>query len=57
MLPEQQFGKRVEDGRLIDLAPGKYIDVALYWHAWRVQSPRMEKFSAAVIEAARSALS
>jgi LysR family transcriptional regulator, chromosome initiation inhibitor len=57
MLPEQQYGERLADGRLVDLAPGKFIDVALYWHAWRVQSPRMEKLSAAVIAAARAALS
>jgi LysR family transcriptional regulator (chromosome initiation inhibitor) len=57
MLPEQQYGDRLQRGVLQDLAPGKAIDVALYWHAWKVQSPRMEKLSAAVIEAARSALS
>jgi LysR family transcriptional regulator (chromosome initiation inhibitor) len=41
---------------LIDLA-GKYpTDVALYWHTWKVQSPRMERMSRQIIEATRAFL-
>jgi LysR family transcriptional regulator (chromosome initiation inhibitor) len=43
-------------GALIDLAPGKHTDVALYWHTWRVQSPRLERLSAAILEAGRRSL-
>lgn len=56
MLPEQQFGNLIETGELIDLAPKKPVDVHLYWHAWRVMSPKLERLSAQVIAAARKAL-
>lgn len=41
---------------LIDLAPKHPTDVALYWHTWKVQSPRMERMSKQIIEAARQIL-
>ncbi|MEJ7805662.1 MAG: LysR family transcriptional regulator ArgP [Telluria sp.] len=56
MIPEQQYGRDVEQGVLVDLAPDKPTDVMLYWHAWRVQSPKLERLSAQVIAAARSVL-
>jgi LysR family transcriptional regulator, chromosome initiation inhibitor len=28
----------------------------LYWHAWKVQSPRLEKLSARIVELGRTAL-
>ncbi|MES2320920.1 MAG: LysR family transcriptional regulator ArgP [Pseudomonadota bacterium] len=56
MVPEQQFGDLVEQGQLVDLAPDKPSDVMLYWHAWRVQSPKLERLSAQVIAAARAVL-
>ncbi|MES2128138.1 MAG: LysR family transcriptional regulator ArgP [Pseudomonadota bacterium] len=56
MLPEQQIASQIDEGILLDLAPGKWSDVPLYWHAWRVQSPKMERLSERVVEAARTAL-
>jgi LysR family transcriptional regulator (chromosome initiation inhibitor) len=56
MLPELQYGSDVERGVLLDLAPALPTDVMLYWHAWRVQSPKLERLSAQVVAAARSAL-
>lgn len=56
MVPELQYGDLVARGELIDLAPGKLSDVVLYWHAWRVQSPKLERLSAQVMAAAREAL-
>jgi LysR family transcriptional regulator, chromosome initiation inhibitor len=56
MIPEQQFGSLIDTGDLVDLAPHKPVDVHLYWHAWRVQSPKLERLSAQVIGAARKAL-
>ena len=56
MSPEQQYGALVANGELIDLAPGKPTDVTLYWHAWRVQSPKMERLSTQVLAAARAVL-
>jgi len=45
------------DGALVDkLAPAQPADVALYWHTWKVQSPRLEQLSRQIIAAARSML-
>jgi LysR family transcriptional regulator (chromosome initiation inhibitor) len=44
------------DDPLVDLAPRHPTDVALYWHTWEVQSPRMERLSSHIIEAARRIL-
>ncbi|MGQ5524914.1 LysR family transcriptional regulator ArgP [Chitinimonas sp. PSY-7] len=56
MVPELQYGDEVTRGTLIDLAPNKPTDVALYWHHWRVQSPKMEMLNTEVLKAACSAL-
>jgi LysR family transcriptional regulator (chromosome initiation inhibitor) len=56
MLPSQQYKDMIKTGELLDLAPGKYMDVDLYWHSWRVQSPKLEKLSAQVMAAAGKAL-
>ena len=56
MVPEQQVGDRLEKGVMTDLAPGRHTDVTLYWHSWRVQSPKMERLSAAVLAAGRHIL-
>ena len=56
MIPQLQYGALVETGELLDLAPDKPTDVTLYWHAWRVQSPKLERLSAQVLAAARKAL-
>lgn len=54
MVPELQYD--TSRGDLMDLAPDKPTDVNLYWHAWRVQSPKLERLSAKVLEAARAVL-
>jgi LysR family transcriptional regulator, chromosome initiation inhibitor len=56
MLPEVQMHDLRQRGALLDLAPNRPTDIALYWHAWKVQSPRMERLSTAVIGAARKLL-
>ncbi|SFU87409.1 LysR family transcriptional regulator ArgP [Pseudoduganella namucuonensis] len=56
MSPEQQYGGLLEQATLLDVAPGRHIDVALHWHSWRVQSPKLERLSAEVIAAARRRL-
>lgn len=56
MIPELQCGDLVERGELVDLAPGRVSDVVLYWHAWRVQSPKLERLSAQVLATARDTL-
>ncbi|MGF6271879.1 LysR family transcriptional regulator (chromosome initiation inhibitor) [Massilia sp. UYP11] len=56
MLPQEQCGALLETGELVDLAPALYHDVPLYWHAWRIQPPRLERMGAALVKAARGVL-
>ncbi|HSW08426.1 LysR family transcriptional regulator ArgP [Aquabacterium sp.] len=53
MVPELQLGDALARGELIDLAPHAPTDVALYWHRWQVQSPRLERLSQTAVAAAR----
>lgn len=54
MVPELLLGESLGD--LIDLAPDYPCDVKLYWHSWKVQSPRMEALSKQIVDAAREVL-
>ncbi|TWI69903.1 LysR family transcriptional regulator (chromosome initiation inhibitor) [Pseudoduganella lurida] len=56
MLPSQQCDALVETGELVDVAPGRFTDVPLFWHAWRVQSHALELLGREVITAAASLL-
>ncbi len=56
MLPDLQAGPLLASGTLIDLAPAAPTDVALFWHAWRVQSPKLDLLSKQLVTAARSIL-
>ncbi|WP_417787300.1 HTH-type transcriptional regulator ArgP [Stutzerimonas xanthomarina] len=52
MVPESLLGEALVQGNLVDLAAEAPLDIALYWHTWKVQSPRMENLSRQIIEAA-----
>jgi len=52
MVPELLVAESLRRGEVVDLAPRAPLDVALYWHTWTVQSPRMEQLSRQIIEAA-----
>lgn len=56
MLPELQMQDLYKRGALVDIAPQRPTDIALYWHSWKVQSPRMERLSRALVQAARQML-
>jgi LysR family transcriptional regulator (chromosome initiation inhibitor) len=56
MLPRQQYKSLLESGELVDLVPGKYLDIHLYWHSWRIQSPKLEMLTEQVLAAAGRAL-
>lgn len=53
LLPELQARSALELGQFVELAPHAPTDVMLYWHRWRVQSPKLESLSAAIRAAAR----
>lgn len=56
MLPRQQYKNLLDAGELVDLVPGKYLDIQLYWHSWRIQSPKLEMLTEQVLAAAGRAL-
>ena len=56
MLPLEQCQAMLDNGSMVDLAPGLYIDVPLYWHAWRIQPQRVERMGAALLRAAHEVL-
>jgi LysR family transcriptional regulator (chromosome initiation inhibitor) len=56
MVPDLQAGPHLAGGALVELAPDAPIDVSLFWHSWKVQSPRLERLSQTVIAAARRVL-
>ena len=56
MLPLEQCADLLREGVLVDLAPALFVDVPLYWHAWRIQPPRLERMGAALVKAARDVL-
>lgn len=56
MLPELQMRELQKKGALVDIAPARPADVHLFWHGWKVQSPRMERLSRTLVQAARQVL-
>lgn len=56
MLPLEQCTGMLERGLLVDLTPDLYVDVPLYWHAWRIQPARLERMETALLKAARAVL-
>lgn len=56
LLPLEQCAAMLDAGSLVDLTPTLHVDVPLYWHAWRIQPPRLERMGAALVKAARAVL-
>ena len=56
LLPLEQCAAMLEAGQLVDLTPDLYVDVPMFWHAWRIQPPRLERMGAALVKAARAVL-
>ncbi|MGH8853269.1 MAG: LysR family transcriptional regulator ArgP [Telluria sp.] len=53
LLPLEQCAAMLRDGTMVDLTPQLHVDVPLYWHAWRIQPPRLERMGGALLKAAR----
>lgn len=45
LLPTVQSKPLIDSGRLIDLSPGHFLDIQLYWHCWNINSRRLEMLS------------
>jgi LysR family transcriptional regulator (chromosome initiation inhibitor) len=56
MMPEQLADPELAAGRLVELAPNRFLDVPLHWQHWRLESAVLEALTAAVRAAAREAL-
>jgi len=56
MLPEQQCSVELETGRLVEIAPGQYTEVRLFWQRWNLASPLLDAVTDAVTAGARDSL-
>jgi LysR family transcriptional regulator (chromosome initiation inhibitor) len=56
MVPEQFVRAELASGELLEIAPGRFLDVPLFWHRWRLRSPALDALSAAVRRAAAASL-
>lgn len=52
MLPEAQLEPHLTTGDVV-LLSDDVCDVGLWWHRWRIDSPRLERLTQAVVRAAR----
>jgi LysR family transcriptional regulator (chromosome initiation inhibitor) len=53
LLPYLQAAHALSQGTLVDLAPGQYIDVPLYWHAWELDTPFTRALTEQVLTTAK----
>lgn len=56
MVPTQLAGPAIEAGELVEIAPGRGLDVPLYWQRWRLDSPTLATLTEAVRTTAATAL-
>lgn len=45
LLPEHQIENRIQAGELIELHEKLQVDVELYWHHWKIQSPALQQMT------------
>lgn len=55
-IEEEVVEAELADGRLVEVAPGKYVDVPLYWQHWKLDSAVLDALTTAVLRAAASGL-
>jgi len=53
LLPYLQAAQALQQGALVDLLPGRYIDVELDWHAWELDTPFTHALNEQIISTAR----
>jgi LysR family transcriptional regulator (chromosome initiation inhibitor) len=56
LVPEQIARDDIAAGRLVDLTPGRHLDVPLYWQCWRMESALLGALTEAVRRTAADAL-
>jgi LysR family transcriptional regulator (chromosome initiation inhibitor) len=56
MIEEEVVEADLAAGRLVEVAPGKYVDVPLYWQHWKLDSAVLDALTNAVLRAAATGL-
>ena len=56
MVPATAAAGDLASGRLVDLAPGRHLDIPLHWQCWRMESAALTTLTTAVRTAAATAL-
>lgn len=56
MVPEQLLGTALSHGEVVELAPGRHLDVPLFWQRWRLDSAVLDAVTRAVHDAAAATL-
>jgi LysR family transcriptional regulator (chromosome initiation inhibitor) len=56
LLPEAQCLDLLDDGSLVELAPGEHVDLALYWQRWALSSRLLDTLTESVRSSAAEAL-
>jgi LysR family transcriptional regulator (chromosome initiation inhibitor) len=57
VVPELLTRGLIEQGQLVNVAPGTRVPVQLYWHCWNLESAVLDQLTVALTQAARAALS
>ncbi len=50
MIPELHCKEALINHEVVDLAPGKYTDISLFWHRWEMQSRTMSQLTECLLE-------
>ncbi|MEU6471360.1 LysR family transcriptional regulator ArgP [Streptomyces massasporeus] len=56
LVPEPQADPLLRDGRLVGIAPGRPVDVPLYWQQWKLDSPALAQVADTVTATAAGTL-
>ena len=56
MAPESMLAQEFDRGTLQAIAPGRWLDVPLYWQHWAIRSATLAKVTDALLRAARQGL-
>ncbi|MBV0932817.1 LysR family transcriptional regulator ArgP [Marinobacterium weihaiense] len=56
MVPDQQGQLMIRQGRAVDMTPGQYLAVPLYWHVWNLGSELIRLLTQALVAAAEREL-
>ncbi len=56
MVPDQQSRQMLADGRALDMTPGRYLAVPLYWHVWNLKSDLARQLTGVLTTSAREQL-